>query len=80
MRVAHSCNILIGDYLFQRQLKEEVLALLAVSNPISKERTNVKAFHTDWNWEPDNLRIKNLKSFLPKGCLPSMVSLISFSV
>ena len=64
MRVAHSCNVLIGDYLFQRQLKEEVLTLLKTSNPIPKENTNVKAFHTDWNWEPDNLRIKNLKSFI----------------
>ena len=64
MKVSQSSEILIGDYLFQRQLKEEVLALLAVSNPISKERTNVKAFHTDWNWEPDNLRIKNFKSFI----------------
>ena len=55
MRVAHSCNVLIGDYLFQRQLKEEVLTLLKTSNPIPKENTNVKAFHTVWNWEPDNL-------------------------
>ena len=64
MKVTHSCKILIGDYLFQRQLKEEVLTLLKTSNPIPKESTHVKAYHTEWNWHPDNLRIKNFKFFM----------------
>ena len=43
---------------------EEVLTLLKTSNPIPKESTHVKAYHTEWNWHPDNLRIKNFKSFI----------------
>ena len=62
MKVSQSSTILIGDYLFQNKLKPEVLSLLDISNPIPREHSNVKAFHTIWNWEPDNLRIKNLKT------------------
>ena len=64
MKVSQSSTILIGDYLFQNKLKPEVLSLLDISNPIPREHSNVKAFHTIWNWEPDNLRIKNLKTFI----------------
>ena len=64
MKVIQSSDILIGDYLFHNQLKSEVLDLLKVSSPIPRENSNVKAFHTAWNWEPENLRIKNLKAFI----------------
>ncbi len=64
MKVDQSSEILIGDYLFQKQLKPEVLSLLDMSNPIPREHSNVQAFHTEWNWNPENLKIRNLKAFV----------------
>ena len=64
MKVEQSSEILIGDYLFQNKLKPEVLSLLDVSNPIPREHSNVQAFHTEWDWQPQNLKIKNLKAFI----------------
>ena len=64
MKVAHSCEVLIGNYPLQKQLKEEVLTLLETSNPIPREHSHVKAFHTDWDWNPENFKINNLKSFI----------------
>ena len=64
MNVAQSCNILIGNYLYQNELRDEVLSLLEKTNSIPRDHSNVKAFHTDWDWEPENNIIKNFKSFI----------------
>ena len=64
MNVAQSCNILIGNYAYQNQLRDEVLSLLEKTNSIPRDHSNVKAFHTDWDWEPENNIIKNFKSFI----------------
>ena len=64
MKVVQSSDILIGDYFFHEELKSEVLDLLKVAHPISREHSNVKAFHTDWDWEPENLKIRNVKAFI----------------
>ena len=62
--VMHRAPILIGDYQFHDSLKKEVLSLLESSYFISKDNTNVKATRTDWNWNPDNIKIRNLKSYI----------------
>ena len=64
MNVEQSCNILIGNYLYQNELRDEVLSLLEKTNSIPRDHSNVKAFHTDWDWEPENNIIKNFKSFI----------------
>ena len=64
MKVVQSSDILIGDYFYHEKLKSEVLDLLKVAHPIPREYSNVKAFHTDWDWEPENLKIKNFKAFI----------------
>ena len=64
MKVVQSSDILIGDYFFHEELKSEVLDLLKVAYSISREHSNVKAFHTDWDWEPENLKIRNVKAFI----------------
>jgi len=64
MKVAQSCNLLIDNYPYHNELKDEVLSLLEKTKSIPRDHSNVKAFHTDWDWEPKNLKIKNLKSFI----------------
>ena len=60
--VKHKAVIIKGEYQFADKVKREVLSLLRTANNIG--HTNVKAFHTEWDWEPDNITFRNLKSFI----------------
>ena len=63
--VKHKAVILKGEYKFADKVKSEVLSLLKVCNPIPQNNTNVKAsIHTDWDWEPENITFRNLKSYI----------------
>ena len=62
MKVKHYAEIIVGDYQFAESLNQEVLHQLQSAKDIG--HTNVKAFHTEWNWLPDNQKIKNFKSFI----------------
>ena len=63
--VKHKANIIKGEYQFADKVKSEVLSLLKVCNPIPQNNSNVKAsIHTEWNWEPDNITFRNLKSYI----------------
>tara|TARA_B100000686_G_C16390651_1_gene762256 strand:+ start:92 stop:634 length:543 start_codon:yes stop_codon:yes gene_type:complete len=63
--VKQKTNIVIDDYQFANPLKEEVLSLLKVCNPIPQDDSNVKAsIHTEWDWEPNNLKLTNLKKYI----------------
>jgi len=65
MKVTHNAEVLVGDYQFADRVKEQVLSCLNHCNPIPKGNSNVKAsIHTKWNWEPDNITFRNLKSFI----------------
>ena len=60
--VKHKAVIIKGEYQFADKVKREVLSLIRTANNIG--HTNVKAFHTDWNWEPDNITFRNLQSYI----------------
>ena len=62
MKVKHNAEILVGDYQFAESLNQEVLHQLKFAKDVG--HTNVKAFHTDWDWLPDNQKFKNFKSFI----------------
>ena len=62
MKVRHCAEIIIGDYQFAESLNQEVLHQLKFAKDIG--HTNVKAFHTVWDWLPDNQKVKNFKSFI----------------
>ena len=63
--VKHKADIMKGEYQFADKVKSEVLSLLKVCNPIPQNNTNVKAsIHTDWDWEPENITFRNLKSYI----------------
>ena len=57
-------DVIVGDYQFADKVKDQVFSALKVSESIPKDYTNVKAFHTEWNWEPDNITFRNLKSYI----------------
>ena len=62
MKVKHCAEIIIGDYQFAESLNQEVLHQLKSAKDIG--HTNVKAFHTEWDWLSNNQKIKNFKSFI----------------
>ena len=63
--VKHKADIIKGEYQFADKVKREVLSLLKFCNPIPQDKTNVKAsIHTEWDWEPDNITFRNLKSYI----------------
>ena len=65
MKVLHNAEVLVGDYQFADRVKEQVLSSLKTCNPIPQDNSNVKAsLHTEWDWEPDNITFRNLKSFI----------------
>ena len=65
MKVKHYADIIVGDYPYADKVKIEALSALKVCNPISQNRSNVKAsLHTEWNWEPDNITFRNLKAYI----------------
>ena len=66
MEVNHNALVLVGKYLFADKVKSEVLSLLRKDIPlIRREESNVKcSMHTIWNWEPDNITFRNLKSYI----------------
>jgi len=65
MKVTHNAEVLVGDYQFADKVKEQVLSCLKHCNPIPQDNSNVKAsIHTEWEWEPDNITFRNLKSFV----------------
>ena len=62
MKIRHNAKIIIGDYQFAESLNQEVLHQLKFAKDIG--HTNVKAFHTEWDWLSNNQKIKNFKSFI----------------
>ena len=64
--VKHKADILIGEYQFADKVKEQVKSLLNKGVvAIPQNNSNVKAsLHTEWNWEPDNITFRNLKSYI----------------
>ena len=64
--INHKAKILIGQYHLSDLVKKEVFSLLENgSAAISTEDSNVKCtLHTHWDWEPNNITFKNLKSYL----------------
>ena len=65
MKVTHNAEVLVGDYQFADKVKEQVLSCLNCCNPIPQDNSNVKAsIHTEWDWEPENITFRNLKSYI----------------
>ena len=76
--IKHNSRIIVGDYQFADKVKEQVYSCLKICNAIPQDRTNVKAtIHTEWDWEPNNITFRNLKSFImeeiEKYCEPGKV-------
>ena len=65
IKVKHITPVVIGDYPFAKELKTSILPLLEdFKGGIPHDETNVKAIHTEWDWEPENIAFRNLKAFI----------------
>tara|TARA_B100000131_G_scaffold22845_1_gene21980 strand:+ start:187 stop:720 length:534 start_codon:yes stop_codon:yes gene_type:complete len=63
--VKHKADVIKDEYQFADKVKGEVLSLLKVCNTIPQDNSNVKAsLHTEWDWEPENITFRNLKSYI----------------
>jgi hypothetical protein len=64
--VKHKAVVIKGEYQFADKVKSEVFSLLNKGVvAIPQNNSNVKAsLHTEWNWEPDNITFRNLKSYI----------------
>ena len=62
IRVKNYANVCIGEYPFHKQLKDELVPLLENYPDIQGRKTNVIATMTEWNWNPENVRLKRLKN------------------
>ena len=65
MKIPHNAEVIVRDYQFADKVKEQVLSCLEFCNPIPKNKSNVKvSFHTNWDWEPNNITFRNLKAYI----------------
>ena len=60
LRVKSDYVVLIGEYPFHKQLKEEIVPILEQYPDIQEKKTNVKATMTEWDWNPGSDRIERL--------------------
>ena len=62
IRVKSYDDIFIGEYPFHKQLKDELVPLLEKYPDKQGMQTNVIATMTEWDWNPENDRLKRLKN------------------
>ena len=64
MKVKSRYDIIIGEYPFHKELKKEIVPLLEKYPDQPNINSNVKATHTEWDWNPNSSRIKRLKDII----------------
>ena len=62
IKVKNYEDIFIGEYPFHKELKDELVSLLEKYSDKQGRKTNVQATMTEWNWDPENVRLKRLKN------------------
>jgi len=62
IRVKTDDYVWIGEYPLHKQLKDELVPLLEKYPDQHNRETNVKATMTEWNWNPENVRLERLKN------------------
>ena len=62
IRVKNYEDIFIEEYPFHKELKDELVPLLEKYPDKQGRKTNVQATMTEWNWDPENVRLKRLKN------------------
>ena len=61
MKVNHITPINILDYPYHQKLKDDLLPLLKYHHFKDLGHTNVKATHTEWDWQKDHTQVKKIK-------------------
>ena len=64
MKVKSRYDIIIGEYPFHKQLKDELVPLLENHPDEMGRKTNVNATMTKYDWDPKSDRLERLKNIL----------------
>ena len=64
IKVQHISEVYEGKYPFHQQLSDELLPILNDYPDQQDNRTNVKATHTEWDFQADNPHVKKLKKYI----------------
>ena len=62
IKVKNYDHVCIGEYPLHKQLKDELGPLLEKYPDQHDRKTNVKATMTEWDWNPESVRLKRLKN------------------
>ena len=64
MKVKSRYDIIIGEYPYHQQLKNELVPLLENYSDKQGRMTNVQATMTEWDWGKDILSVKKFKKYI----------------
>ena len=64
IKVQQITNVWEGMYPFHQKLRDELIPILNNYSDQQDNRTNVKATHTEWDFQADNLYVKKLKKYI----------------
>ena len=64
IKVQQITNVWEGMYPFHQKLRDELIPILNNYSDQQDNRTNVKATHTEWDFQADNPHIKKLKKYI----------------
>ena len=62
IKVKNYDHVCIGEYPLHKQLKDELVPLLEKYPDQHDRKTNVRATMTEWDWNPESVRLKRLKN------------------
>ena len=64
INVLDSSEVIIDDYPFADQLKEVLVPILSNYPDKQNRQANVQATKTEWQWDPDIIRLRNFKKYI----------------
>ena len=64
MKVIHSENVAVLDYPFHQKLQEDLLPLIRNHHFQDVGHTNVKAKHTEWDWQQNHSQVIKFKAWI----------------
>ena len=64
LQVPSITDAFMFDYPFHQQLKDNLLPILEITSDAEGKKSNVKADHTHWDFEKDNIQVKKIKKYI----------------
>ncbi len=64
MKVIHCENVVVCDYPFHQKLQEDLLPLIKYHHFVDIGHTNVRAQHTEWDWQKNHTQVIKFKGWI----------------